>query len=109
MVLADIGGAVADAQVIAVKRYDRSFESEFAACDLQALDEFAGAHEQHAPSVVDESKRDGCCEMALAGAGWAEQEQIGAVFEPSVASGERPHLRLADHRDGREVERGASL
>jgi hypothetical protein len=80
------------------------FEAEFAACDLQALDEFAGAHEQHAPTVVDESEPDGCREMALAGAGWAEQEQIGALFEPAVASGERHHLRLADHRDDLEVE-----
>jgi len=90
--------------VILVELGDGAFEAEFAACDLQALDEFAGAHEQHAPSVLDESKPDGCCEMALAGAGWAEQEQIGAVFEPAVAGGERHHLRLADHRDGREVE-----
>ena len=35
---------------------DRAFEAAFAACDLQALDEFAGAHEQHAPPVLDESK-----------------------------------------------------
>jgi len=34
--------------------------------DLQALDEFAGAHEQHAPSVLDESNPDGCYEMDLA-------------------------------------------
>src|SRR5260370_582364 len=38
------------------------------------------------------------------GGGWTEQEQIGAVFEPGVAGGERHHLRLADHRDGVEVE-----
>ena len=47
--------------------------------------------------------------MALAGTGWAEEKQIGAVFEPAVASGERHHLRLADHRDGREVEGGECL
>src|SRR5216684_7646486 len=104
LVLADIGDVVEDEQVILVELGDRAFEAEFAACDLQALDEFAGAHEQHAPSVVDESKPDGCREMALAGAGWAEQEQIGALFEPAVAGGERHHLRLADHRDDLEVE-----
>jgi len=43
---------------------DRAFEAEFAACDLQTLDDFAGAHEQHAPSVLDERKSDGCREMA---------------------------------------------
>ena len=57
--------------MILVELGDRAFESEFAACDLQALDEFAGAHEQHTPSVVDESEPDGCREMALAGAGRA--------------------------------------
>jgi hypothetical protein len=30
--------------VILVELGDRAFEAEFAACDLQALDEFAGAH-----------------------------------------------------------------
>jgi hypothetical protein len=37
--------------------------------DLQALDEIAGAHEQHAPSVLDEPEPDGCRKMALASAG----------------------------------------
>jgi hypothetical protein len=36
---------------------------------LQALDEIAGAHEQHPPSVLDESESDGCRKMALARAG----------------------------------------
>jgi hypothetical protein len=35
------------------------------------LDEIAGAHEQHAPSVFDEREGDGCREMALAAAGRA--------------------------------------
>jgi hypothetical protein len=33
----------------------------------------------------------------------SEQEHVGALFEPGVAGGRR-HLRLADHRDGLEVE-----
>ena len=44
--------------------------------------------------------------MALAGAGRAEQQEIGALFEPAIACGERHHLRLADHRHGLEVEAG---
>jgi hypothetical protein len=47
--------------------------------------------------------------MAFAGAGRAEQQEIGALFEPGVAGGERHHLRLADHRDGLEVEGGQRL
>src|ERR1700716_3298138 len=83
---------------------ERTFEGELAARDLQALDEIAGAHEQHAPSVLDEREPDGCRQMALASAGWAEQQEIGTLFEPAIACGERHHLRFADHRHDLEVE-----
>ena len=43
-----------------------TFEGELAARDLQALNEIAGAFEQHAPSVLDEREPDGCRQMALA-------------------------------------------
>ena len=36
-----------------------AFKGEFTACDLQTLDEIVGAHEQHAPSVLDEREPDG--------------------------------------------------
>jgi hypothetical protein len=42
--------------------------------------------------------------MALAGAGRAEQQEIGALFEPAIACGERHHLRLADHGHDLEVD-----
>ena len=42
--------------------------------------------------------------MALAAAGRAEQQDIGALVEPAVAGGKRHDLRLADHRHGVEVE-----
>jgi hypothetical protein len=71
LILADIGNVVEDQQLILVKLGERVFERELAACDLQALDEIAGAHEQHAPSILDESESDGCGKMALAGAGRA--------------------------------------
>ena len=82
--------------MILVELGERAFESEFAACDLQALDEIADSHEYHAPSILDECEPDGCCEMALAAAGWAEQEQIGALFEPSVAC--NPAVSAANER-----------
>src|SRR5262249_61705518 len=47
---------------------------------------------------------DGCRKMALASAGRSEQQEIGALFEPALACGERHHLRLADHRHHLEVE-----
>ena len=42
--------------------------------------------------------------MALAAAGRAEQEQVGALREPAVAGDERHDLGLGDHRHGVEVE-----
>jgi hypothetical protein len=57
--------------MILVELGERVFEGEFTACDLQALDQLACAHEQYAPSVLDERKPDGCREMALAAAGRA--------------------------------------
>src|SRR6202043_2329030 len=71
LILADIGDVVEDQQVILVELGERAFEGELAARDLQALDEIAGAHEQHPPSVLDESESDGCRKMALARAGRA--------------------------------------
>jgi hypothetical protein len=50
------------------------------------------------------AKADGGGQVALAGAGRAEQQQIGAVVDPAVAGGERHHLRLGDDRDSLEVE-----
>ena len=42
--------------------------------------------------------------MGFSDAGWTEHQQIGALFEPGVASGESLHLRFRDHRHGVEVE-----
>ena len=50
LILADIGDVVEDQQVILVELGERAFEGELAARDLQALDEIAGADEQHPPS-----------------------------------------------------------
>src|SRR5258705_9408289 len=55
--------------MILVELGERTFEGELTTRDLQALNEIAGAHEQHAPSVLDEREPDGYREMALASAG----------------------------------------
>ena len=57
--------------MILVELGKRTFEGEFTASDLQALDEIAGSHEQDAPSVLDEREPDRCREMTLAAAGQA--------------------------------------
>jgi hypothetical protein len=52
LILADVEDVIEDQQMIFVEFGKRGFESEFAPRDRQ--DEIAGAHEQHAPSVLDE-------------------------------------------------------
>jgi hypothetical protein len=42
--------------------------------------------------------------VSLAAAGRAEQEQVGALVEPTVAGGERVQMRLAEHGHSAEVE-----
>jgi hypothetical protein len=59
------------------------------------------------PSVVDEGESDesdGSRKMALSRTRRAEQQKIGALFEPTVAGGERHHLCFADHGNGLELE-----
>ena len=42
------------------------FEREFAAGDLEPLDEIGGTGKQYAPAVFDESEAERCRKMALA-------------------------------------------
>jgi hypothetical protein len=42
--------------------------------------------------------------MALADAGWAEEQDVLASVDPGVALGEGDEARLADHRQDGEVE-----
>src|SRR5204863_3777497 len=85
LILADVDDVIEDQQMILIELGERAFEGELAARDLQAPDEIAGAHEQHAPSVLDECEPDGCRKVALASAGRAEQQEIGALVEPAIA------------------------
>src|SRR5258708_1257964 len=68
------------------------------------LHEIGGAGEQDTPSVLDESKAEGGAEMRFATAGRAEDQKIGALFQPAVAGAERHDLGLGDHGNGVEVE-----
>src|SRR5881227_3890125 len=83
LILADVDDVIEDQQMILVELGECTFERELAARDLQALDEIAGSHEQHAPSVLDECEADGGRKMALASAGRTEQQEIGALLEPA--------------------------
>ena len=82
LVLGDVGEVVEDQQVEAVEPADRGFEGEFAARDLELLDEIGGAGEEDPPAVLDEGEADRRSEMALSAAGRAEQQQVCAFLQP---------------------------
>ena len=90
--------------MVLVELGDGGLEGEFAAGDLEALDEVGGAGEEHAPSVLDEAEADGGGEVAFPGAGGAEDEQVVALLEPAVAGDERHDLGPGEPGDGIEVE-----
>lgn len=106
LILGHIGDVVEDEQVVAIELRDSRFEGEFAARDLQALNEIRRSHEQDAPAGFDQGKADRGRQMALAPAGWTEQQQIGAGVEPDVPCGQRHRLRFRHHGHALEVERG---
>src|SRR6266851_4542435 len=47
--------------------------------------------------------------MALAAAGRPEEQDVGALLQPSIAGRQRHHLSFRDHWHGLEVERGERL
>ena len=71
---------------------------------LQALGQVGSAGEQHPVAVLDERQAEGGGKMALADAGWADEDHVGAFVEPAVAGTERHEVRLGEHRHGVEVE-----
>ena len=79
-------------------------QGEFAAGALQALREVGGAGEQHPVAVLDERQAEGGREMALADAGRADEDDVGAFVEPAVAGAERQQVRLGELGHGVEVE-----
>ena len=60
LILGDVGEVVEDQQMVFVELGDGGFESEFAAGNLQPLDEIGGAGEQHAPAVFDKGEAESC-------------------------------------------------
>src|SRR5437868_13566922 len=68
LVFSDVGDVIEDQEVEFVELGNGSFESQFAAGDLQPLDEIGGASEQHAPAVFDEREAESCRKVALAAA-----------------------------------------
>ena len=69
LILGDVGEVVEDQQMVFVELGDGRFKREFAAGDLQPLDEIGRTGEQDAPAVFDESEAKRCRQVTLAGAG----------------------------------------
>ena len=86
------GEVVEDQEVEAVEPIDGGFECEFTAGDLEFLDEVGGPGEEDFPAVLDEREADGRCEVALAAARGAEEEQVRPCGEPGVAGRDRHDL-----------------
>lgn len=80
LVLGDVCKVVEDEQVELVELGQRALEGEVAPGLLQLLDEIGGAGEHHPVSVLDEGEPDRRGEMALAGTGRTEQEQVCALL-----------------------------
>ena len=74
LVLGDVGDVIEDQQIEFVELGNGGFESEFAAGNLQSLDEIGGAGEQDAPAIFDKGEAESRCKVALAAARWPKQQ-----------------------------------
>ncbi len=89
LIFADVGEIIEDQQMKAVEPIDGGFEREFAARDLQPLNQIRGAGEQNAEAVFHQRQADRGREMRFSATGSADQQQIGAFADPTVARAKR--------------------
>ena len=62
------------------------------------------SRQSHVPAI-DEREADGGCQVALAAAGWAEQQKIGALLEPTVACGQGFEMNVESYRRRAALDR----
>lgn len=86
LVLAHIAEVVEHEDVEAVEFGQGSGQREIAPRRLKLLHEIGGPAEEDALALVDEGRADRGCEMRLAGAAGAEDQEITALLDPGVAS-----------------------
>jgi hypothetical protein len=104
LIFADVGEIVEDQQMKAVEPVDGGFKGEFATSDLQPLNQIRGASEQNAEAIFHKREADRGREMGFSATGSADQQQIGAFTNPTVAGTERQDMGFRDHRHRVEVE-----
>ena len=109
LILGDVGEVVEDEEVVSVEASEQVGEGEVASGALHVLHEVGGSREEDAVSVFDEGASERGSEVALAGAGGSEEEEVGASGEPAVASREGHDLGFGEHGDGGELEVGERL
>ena len=85
------------------------FERQFAARDLQPLDEVGGARIEDAEAVLHEREADRGRQVALAATRIADEYQVGALVQPAVAGDQRVDMGLGHHGDEVELEVGQRL
>ena len=85
LVLRDVGEVVENEEVEPVEPVDRGLEDQFATRDLELLHQIGRSREE----TFRRSRPERARALPPSGsfpAGWAEQEQVGALGEPAVAS-----------------------
>jgi len=86
---------------------DGGFERQFAAGDLEFLDQIRSAGEQDAPPIFDQREAYCRCQMGFTPARWTEEDEICTFFEPAITRTQRRDLGTRDHRhrvEGEAVE-----
>ncbi len=95
---------IEDQQIEFVELGDGGLELQFAAGNLQFLDQIRGSGEHDPPAVFDQRQADGGGEMALSAARRTEHEDICALGQPAVACGHGHELCFRDHGNSVEIE-----
>ena len=118
-VLVDVGDVVEDDEVELVEPPDRRFERQVAARRLELLHQVGGSDVEDTIPALDKGEADPRGEMALAGAGQAENDDVVAVVDPvaslartqtsgSDSPGRRPKSKLSSVLPGSPVPCHAS-
>jgi 2-polyprenyl-3-methyl-5-hydroxy-6-metoxy-1,4-benzoquinol methylase len=74
---------------VALLAQARGFEAQIVACGLKLLDEVGGPGDQGAPALLGQGQTERSRPMGFAPTWRPEALEIGPLFDPGVAGGER--------------------